>query len=132
MKISSFYGFVNKLNANFSHLQTTDLSRLFNSYCSAFYGYQNWRIDSICFNHVLIAWNKEVRRMLNLTRMLGPLLEKYHLRYLFESRTICFLKGIAHSSNYMVKHVLIKPCGMQILQLDIILHLLGTLMDLII
>ena len=35
--------------------------------------------------------------------MLGPIFEKYHLRYQFESRTIRFLKGIAHSSNYMVK-----------------------------
>ena len=61
----------------------------------------------------------------------GSPIEKYHLRYQFESRTIRFLKGIAHSSNYMVKHVLIVPCGMQILQLDIILHLLETLMDLI-
>ena len=28
MKISSFYGYVNKLNANFGHLQATVLSRL--------------------------------------------------------------------------------------------------------
>ena len=47
--------------------------------------------------------------------MLGSLLEKYHLRYHFESRTIRVLKGIAHSSTYMVKYVLNMPCGMQIL-----------------
>ena len=80
------------------HLQTTVLSRLFNSYCCAFYGSQNWRIDSTCFNHVLIAWNKGVRRLLNLpsrthTWMLGPLLEKYHLRYQFESRNYSFFEG---------------------------------------
>ena len=108
MKISSFYGYVNKLNANLGHLQGTVLSRLFNSYCCAFFGSQNWRLDSICFNNVLIPWNKGVRRMLNLpsrthTWMLGPLLEKYHLRFQFDSRTIRFLKGIANSSNYMVK-----------------------------
>ena len=66
MKISSFYGYVNKLNANFGHLQATVLSRLFNSYCCAFYGSHNWHLDSICFNNVLIAWNKGVRCMLNL------------------------------------------------------------------
>ena len=136
MKISSFYGYVNKINANFGHLQATVLSRLFNSYCYSFYGSQNWRLDSICFNNVLIAWNKGVRRLLNLpsrthTWMLGLLLENYYLRYQFEFRTICFLKGIANSSNYMVKHVLITPCGMQILQLDTILPLLGTLKNLI-
>ena len=107
MKISSFYGYVNKLNANFGYLQATVLSTLFNSYC-AFYGSQNWRLGSICLNNVLIAWNKGVRCMLNLPRrthtwMLGPLLEKYYLRYQFESRTIRFLKDIANSSNYMVK-----------------------------
>ena len=66
MKIFSCYGYVNKLNVNFGHLQATVLSRLVNSYCCVFYGYQNWRLDSIYFNNVLIAWNKGVRRMLNL------------------------------------------------------------------
>ena len=53
-----------------------------------------------------------------------PLKEKVSLilRYQFESRTIRFLKGIVHSSNYMVKQVLITSCGMQILQLDTILQ----------
>ena len=53
IKISSFYGYVYKLNANFGHLQATVLSRLFNSYCCAFYDSQNWRLDSSCFNNVL-------------------------------------------------------------------------------
>ena len=95
MNISSCYGYVNKLNYNYGHLQTTVLSRLFNNYGCAFYGSQNWRLDSIYFNNVLIAWNKGVSRMLNLpshtkTGMLGSLLEKYHLRYQFESKTIRF------------------------------------------
>ena len=92
-----------------------------------YYGFQNWRLDSICFNNVLIAWNKRVRRMLNLpsrahTWMLDPPLEKYHLRYQFGSRTIRFLKGMAHRNDYMVKHVLITPCGMQIRQLNTFWH----------
>ena len=79
--------------------------RLFNSYC-CFMVLDS--LDSICFNTVLIVWNKGVRRMLNLPSrthpwMLSPLLEKYQLVYQFESRTIRFLKGMAHSSNYMVK-----------------------------
>ena len=57
---------------------------------------------------MLIAWNKEKRRVLTLpsrthTWMLCPLLGKNHLRYEFESRTIRFLKGMAHSSTFMVK-----------------------------
>ena len=73
--------------------------------------------------------------MLNLpsrtyTWMLGPLWKS--IIYIINLNLEPFvLKGIANSSNYMVKHVLITPCGMQILQLDKILHLLGTLMDLI-
>ena len=84
MKIFSFYRYVNKLNANVCHLQTTVLSRFFNSYCCAFSGSPNWRHDSICFNNVLSAWNKGVRRLLNLpsrrthTWILGLLLEKYY------------------------------------------------------
>ena len=82
MKISSFYVYVNKLNSKFGHLNTTVLFRLFNSYCCAFYGYQNWCLDSIYFNHVLIAWNTGVRRMLHLlnstnTCILDPLLGTY-------------------------------------------------------
>ena len=51
MKISSLYGYVNRLNSNFGHLQTTVLSRLFNRSCCAFSGSQNWRLDSIYLNN---------------------------------------------------------------------------------
>ena len=66
MKISSLMGMLTNIIQLFGHLKTTVLSILFNSYCCAFYGFQNLRLDSICFNNVLIAWNKGVRRMLNL------------------------------------------------------------------
>ena len=50
MKIYSLFGWYVELNYNFGHLQTTVLSRLFYSYCCAFYGSQNWRLHSIYFN----------------------------------------------------------------------------------
>ena len=108
MKISSFIGNVNKLNANFGHLHKDAICRLYKSYCCSFYGSQSWRIDSLYFLKVCTAWNKGVRRIVNVpyrthTWMLGPLLNQSHLRYQLQHRTIRFLHGMAHSSNHIVK-----------------------------
>ena len=106
--MSSFIGNVNKLNANFGHLQVDVLSRLFKTYCCSFYGSQIWRINSLHYNKVCTGWNGGVKRMLNLpfrthTWMLGPVLHQYHMYYQLQHRTVRFLHGMAHSCNHIVK-----------------------------
>lgn len=108
MKISSFIGQVNKLNANFGHLQTHVLSRLFKLYCCSYYGSQIWCLNSLYFDKVCTAWNKGVRRVLNLpynahTWVLGPLLHQCHLRYQLQRRTIRFIDSLSTSVNEIVK-----------------------------
>ena len=108
MKMSSFIGHVNKLNANFGHLQNVILCKLFKMYCCSFYGSQIWRVNSIYFDRVCVAWNKGVRRVLNVpynthTWMLGPLMHQLHLRYQLQRRTVNFLHCMSISTNIIVK-----------------------------
>ncbi len=108
MKISSFIGNVNKLNANFGQLQHIVLSRLFKTHCCSYYGSQLWRLNSMYFDRVCTEWNKSVRRLFNLpytthTWMLGPLLHQFHIRHQLQKRTIRFLHVMSNSSNRIVQ-----------------------------
>ena len=81
-KISAFIGYVNKVKANFGHLQMYVLCKLFKIYCCSFYGSQMWKINSLYIKNVCICWNKAVRRIVNVpytthTWMLGPISDTY-------------------------------------------------------
>ena len=84
-KCSVFIGYFNKLTANFSNLPRVVLSKLFKSFCCSFYGSQLWNFNSSGFQKCCIAWNKAVRRLLNLpmkthTWMLGPVMDQLHIK----------------------------------------------------
>ena len=107
-KSSVFIGHVNKLIANFRHLQPTVLTRLFKTYCSSFYGSQLWHLNSAFIDRVCTVWNKGVRRIFNLpndshTWMLGPLLHQHHIRFQFYHRCLRFLHSMTQCNNDMVK-----------------------------
>ena len=106
-KISAFIGYVNKVKANFGHLQMYVLCKLFKIYCCSFYGSQMWKINSLYFKNVCICWNKAVRRILNVpytthTWMLGPILNQTHISTQLIKRCIRFLFGMASSHNIIV------------------------------
>ena len=93
--VSSFYGHVNKYIANFSFLSPSLRSRLFNTYCSSFYGIQLLPLDSRCMLHICTQWNKAVRRVMQLpylthTWILPFIMFKSPLRCQFECRFIKF------------------------------------------
>jgi len=68
LKRGYFYGSVNTLCAKFKCvLNDIDIaSKLFQSYCCAFYGSQLWDLGSRCIDKIYIAWNKAVRRIFRL------------------------------------------------------------------
>ena len=66
MKCSSFIGSVNKLRAQFGHLQPNIKGKLFNSYCCSFYGSPLWDFNSSSFKKVTTTWNIGVRTILDL------------------------------------------------------------------
>ena len=66
IKIGQFYGQVNKIIANFRNCSSSVLKFLFRSYCSSFHGSQAWNLNLNAIRKVETAWNKAVRRVLNI------------------------------------------------------------------
>ena len=61
MKRSSFIGSVNKLMANFGHLQAPVLSKIFKTFCYNFYGSPIWDFNSTGFRKICTTWSIGVR-----------------------------------------------------------------------
>ena len=66
MKPSTFIGSVNKLMANFGHLQAPVLSKIFKTFCYNFYGSPIWDFNSTVFRKICTTWNIGVRTVLKL------------------------------------------------------------------
>ena len=66
MKRSTFIGSVNKLMANFGHLQAHVLCKIFKTFCCNFYGSPIWDINSPGFRKICTTWNVGVRTVLKL------------------------------------------------------------------
>lgn len=103
-KKSAFIGSVNRLLANFKHLDSHVRIKLFNSYCSSFYGAQMWKLECPWVNCVITAWNKGVRALLRLPPtthrwLLGPLINSLYVKQMFHVRSLIFLSRAIDSSN---------------------------------
>ena len=57
---------VNKLNCQFSFASSSTRVKLLQTYCSAWYGSQNWLLDTEAVRGFHIEWNKAIRRTLGL------------------------------------------------------------------
>jgi hypothetical protein len=106
-KKSIFIGSVNRLIANFKHLDSDLKARLFNSYCSCFYGAQMWKLKCSTVSEIFTAWNKGVRALLRLPPtthrwLLGPLAGCAYVEQQLTCRTLSFLFNAINSSNQTV------------------------------
>jgi hypothetical protein len=109
-KICTFVSSVNRLIGNFGSQHFASLKKLFNAYCSCFYGGQLWPIDSRNEARVAVAWNKAVRRVFGLPRrchtwLLGPLLGRPHLTKQMHVRVFKFCRSLLMSNNAVVKTI---------------------------
>ena len=103
-KRSCFIGAVNKLTANFDHMDLLVKRKLFNTYCSSFYGSQMWRLNCSGLQQVCTAWQIGVRRLLGLNPRahrwtLGPLLNVLHIRAQLELRALIFIWKMMRCEN---------------------------------
>ena len=108
MKRSTFIGSVNKLMANFGHLQAHVLCKIFKTFCCNFYGSPIWDINSPGFRKICITWNIGVRTVLKLpfdthSYFLGPFLRQNHIRHQLQVRSIRFLYNMYYSNNTIVR-----------------------------
>ena len=110
MKCSRFIGSVNRVMANFGHLQSHILSQIFKTHCCTFYRSALWYFNSEGFAKICTTWNKGVRTILKLpiralTYLLGPLLNQQNIHEQLYVRSIRCLYTLYHSSNYIVRTV---------------------------
>ena len=110
MKCSRFIGSVNRVMANFGHLQSHILSQIFKTHCCTFYGSALWYFNSEGFAKNCTTWNKGVRTILKLpirahTYLLGPLLNQQNIHEQLYVRSIRCLYTMYHSSNYIFRTV---------------------------
>ena len=106
-KMGQFIGSVNKLTANFKHLEPALRIKLFKSFCSSFYGSQMWNLNCSSLRQVHTAWNKAVRVLLRIPYrthrwMLSPLLGGLHIREQLYIRTAGFLRSAMNCGNITV------------------------------
>ena len=110
MKCSRFIGSVNRVMANFGHLQSHILSQIFKTHCCTFYGSALWYFNSEGFAKICTTLNKVVRTILKLpirahTYLRGPLLNQQNIYEQLYVRSIRCLYTMYHSSNYIVRTV---------------------------
>ena len=83
--------------------------RLFQSYCSTHYGSILWPLHDRGFNDFCVTWNKDVRRMLNISNMthtalLGQLINTCHISIQLVKRFGKFVDLMLTSHNAVVRH----------------------------
>ena len=66
VKKGSFITAVNKLNYVFRNVDTLIKAKLFQTYCTAWYGCQSWQLGTSDTNLLDVEWRKAVRRILGL------------------------------------------------------------------
>ena len=101
---------VNRVMANFGHLQSHNLSQIFKTHGCTFYGSALWYFNSEGFSKICTTWNKGVRTILKLpirahTYLLGPLLNQQNIHKQLYVRSIRCLYTMYYSSNYIVRTV---------------------------
>ena len=108
MKRGKFYSSVNKVISLFGFLHSNVKQKLFNSYCTSFYGSQIWDLSCKTINEICIAWNKAVRRIWNLstrchTSLLKHIAGQLYIMQQLELRYVKMFVCMLNSANTVVK-----------------------------
>ena len=115
-KKGKFLGSVNWFVGHFQHkLPINVYTKLFNTYCTSFYGSTLWNIHDNAFKDICITWNKCVRRVMAIpytthTALLGPIMGCVHISLRFVKRFCKFIDTMYNSSNKIVKYFYLNAC----------------------
>ena len=95
---------VNKLNCHFAFAPSATKAKLLQTYCSAWYGSQNWQLNTEAVRGFHTDWNKAVRRTLGLpayarSRFLPHLANNQSFTAQIEYRWIQFYTCMLSSEN---------------------------------
>ena len=126
-KKSHFIASVNWFVSHFSCQVPQDCYlRLFQTYCSSYYGSVLWELNVIGISSFCISWNKGVRRVIGIpykthTALFGPIIDSCHVSTVLVKRFCKFVDSMLTSDNEIVKVIITKaiataqsPVGMNI------------------
>ena len=110
LKKGSFITAVNKLNYVFKGIDSFTRIKLFQTYCTAWYGCQSWQLGTTDANALDIEWRKAVRRTLGLPAMTRSMLlpglagsRPFYQQHC--DRINKFLNSMLQSKNVTVKYI---------------------------
>ena len=113
-KKGTFITYVNKLMSNFGFTKSTVLVKLFQFYCTSYYGVAIWDLCSGHLRDFHVSWNKAVRKMFSLpntshTSLLPFITGTLYIKEEIAARFIKFVKCMTSCKNSLV-HNLMKYC----------------------
>ena len=112
-KQGDFISATNKLNCVFRTVSCKIKMRLFQSYCTAWYGSQCWLLGSNSAKRMNISWQKSVRRLLNLPyrthcKVLPVLSNCLSFQEQHKIRTAKMIRTMINSSNDAINFIASK------------------------
>ena len=107
VKKGYFITTLNRLNYVFRNVDTLIKAKLFQTYCTAWYGCQSWQLGTSDTNLLDVEWRKAVRRILGLpartrSALLPGLVENKSFGQQHHSRVKNFLNSLKNSKNSVV------------------------------
>lgn len=110
LKRGCFYSNVNKVVAMFGFLQCNIKHKLFNTYCTSFYGSPVWDFTGNFVKDMCVAWNKAVRRIWNLpvrthTSLLAYITDQLYILQQLELRYVKMFVCMLNSPNCTVASI---------------------------
>ena len=109
-KKSILIGNVNKFIVNYSTLKNCSKRKLFQSYCTSFYGSELWSLSSKGLEECCIAWRKGARRIFNMpykthSFLVGPLSGQRSIDEMLYRKSLKFVYSVMNSNNSIVAHI---------------------------
>lgn len=105
--MNDFVSRANMITCNFSFCDFSTLCKLFNAYCTSFYGSNLWDLRPGSIADACVCWRKSVRRILSLHPMthsayLPFIVDRPELRVELLSRLINFIRSMHSSRNELI------------------------------
>ena len=103
-KKSILIGNVNKFIGHYSTLKKCSKRKLFQSYCTSFYGSELWSLSSKGLEECCIAWREGARRLFNYSFLVGPLSGQISIDEMLYRKSLTFVYSVMNSNNSIVAH----------------------------
>ena len=109
-KKSILIGNVNKFIGNYSTLKNCSKRKLFQSYCTSFYGSELWSLSSKGLEECCIAWRKGATRIFNMSYqthsfLVGSLSGQRSVDEMLYRKSHKFVYYVMNSNNSTVAHI---------------------------